>query len=433
MNKAMLIFNIICMFLPFTIDVYANELNLVSIEPSDIKVGEQASITITGTGLSEIDSLILYPVDPFKRIIGKFHTECNIYEILVRDNIAYLGNGECGLALVNIENLSSPKLIAAIDTPGCASGICIVDNLIYIADRTGGLQIVEFQYPSHLEMIGSISTRGEAEKIEIQGEYAYIADDNNSLQVIRISEPAKPQLVATNDIHRLGIDIELKNNVAYVTNFLYSLQVISIEEPDSPITVKIIEPMVISPYGFCPEQMKIKDDFLFMTSNLFGEYGSFYSLDIHNPLNPKIIGELPDTPGEDITIYENKAYITLYSDIKTIDISNPAKPHLIEVISLRGHARAINVSDNIIYVGTKELLILSNSFVLPILNKENMSIKTKLPEIRMPGQYALKVFQEDQSVEMVNAIHLRCVKGDINGDDLVDLTDAIIVMKKLSH
>lgn len=422
------------MFLPFTVDVYANDLNLVSIEPSDIEVGEQASVTITGTGLAEIDSIILYPVDPFKRIIGRFHTECNIYEILVRDHIAYLANGECGLALVNIENLSTPKLIAAIDTPGCASGICIVDNLIYIADRTGGLQIVEFQYPSHLEMIGSISTRGEAEKIEIQGQYAYIADDNNSLQVIRISESAKPQLIATTDIHGCGIDIELKNQVAYVTNFLNSLQVISIEAPDYPITVKIMDRFDISPFTFMPEQLEIKDDFLFMTSSLFGQYyGSFYSLDIHNPLNPNIIGELPDTPGEDIAIYENKAYITLYSEIKTIDISNPAKPHLIEVIPLRGFAKSIDVSDNIIYVGTNELLILSNSFELPILNKENTSIKTELPEIRVPGQYALKVFQEDQSVEMVNAIHLCCVKGDMNGDDLIDLTDAIIVMKKLSH
>jgi len=418
------------MFLPFIIDIYANELNLVSIEPSDIKVGEQASVTITGTGLAEIDSIILYPVDPFKRIIGRFHTECNIYEILVRDHIAYLANGECGLALVNIENLSTPKLIAAIDTPGCASGICIVDNLIYIADRTGGLQIVEFQYPSHLEMKGSISTRGEAEKIEIQGEYAYIADNNNSLQVIQISEPAKPKLIATTDIHGCGIDIELKNQVAYVTNFPSSLQMISIKEPDYPITVKIIERL---DFAFIPEQLEIKDDFLFMTSNLVGKYGSFYSLDIHNPLNPNIIGELTDTPGEDIAIYENKAYITLYSEIKTIDISNPAKPHLIEVIPLRGFAKSIYVSDNIIYVGTNELLILSNSFELPILNKENTSIKTELPEIRVPGQYALKVFQEDQSVEMVNAIHLCCVKGDMNGDDLIDLTDAIIVMKKLSH
>ena len=113
-------------------------------------------------------------------------------------------------------------------------------------------------------------------------------------------------------------------------------------------------------------------------------------LDVSNPENPKIVGEvLTDNLIFTITLSGNYIYTT--SPFRIIDISNPAEPVLVNTYSLPSGfppSSAVTVKGNYAYVGD----YLGNIYIIDISNPANPQV---LGQMRIPGDGVVSVTVKD--------------------------------------
>jgi len=105
----------------------------------------------SGRGLFIEDSLLFYAASEIGLIvfditnqiepieIARFDPEEYIWDVVVKDNYAYLATGRNGLLVININDLNNMHVTGYYDTPGEAKGLFLDENsnLIYVADEIG--------------------------------------------------------------------------------------------------------------------------------------------------------------------------------------------------------------------------------------------------------------------------------------------------------
>jgi hypothetical protein len=68
-------------------------------------------------------------------LAGTYDSPGRASDVCVDGNYAFLADGEAGVEMLDISDLSHPQLINNYDTPGAASRICVDGDYIYVADR----------------------------------------------------------------------------------------------------------------------------------------------------------------------------------------------------------------------------------------------------------------------------------------------------------
>ena len=66
----------------------------------------------------------------------------SVWNLKVEDNLLYVASGEEGVKFFDVSDVSNPKQIAVIDTPGRARDVVIDGDYIYVADDRDDLQII---------------------------------------------------------------------------------------------------------------------------------------------------------------------------------------------------------------------------------------------------------------------------------------------------
>jgi hypothetical protein len=74
----------------------------------------------------------------------------------------------------------------ACNTPGYASGICIVEHYACVADGYSGLQVINIDDPYNPVITASYDTPGWARKVFASGNFIYVAD-SSSMQILRFT------------------------------------------------------------------------------------------------------------------------------------------------------------------------------------------------------------------------------------------------------
>jgi hypothetical protein len=65
----------------------------------------------------------------------------------VRDNLAYVANGQSGVVVLEVSNPARITKVAAYDTAGMAVKVKVTGNLIYVADYGSGVSVLEGMGP----------------------------------------------------------------------------------------------------------------------------------------------------------------------------------------------------------------------------------------------------------------------------------------------
>lgn len=108
-------------------------------EDVTIKDGTHYALVASGTyGLQIID----FSDKDNLKIVGSYDPGGYSKEICYRDNLVYMTTEKNGLQVINIDDISAPKLVARVDTK-YAMGLAVEDEYIYIADDIEGLIVIE--------------------------------------------------------------------------------------------------------------------------------------------------------------------------------------------------------------------------------------------------------------------------------------------------
>ncbi len=198
------------------------------------------------SGLKVVD--ISDPYNP--TVVGTYDTPGTAYDVYVVNNYAYVADGDTGLLIINVADPTAPSLIGAYDTPGVAQGVYVLDDFAYVADSKSGLKIIDISNPAAPTMKGEYLTPGFTQKVKVQGKYAYILVEdfpNKFMHIIDISNPSIPFLAGSSLNLFRAHDIYVEGDYAYIAWSSDGLLVLNIKNPSDLTKAAGIYPDIRGP------------------------------------------------------------------------------------------------------------------------------------------------------------------------------------------
>ncbi len=171
-------------------------------------------------------------------------------KVLVTGSLAYVGGGNCLLAIVNLSDPTRLEVLSVYGDPSTVYAIDVIDEQTVVVAY--GLSYIE---------------------------------------IIDVSNPYNPVPIFNDHTIIAARDLVVYNNYLYTTGSYYDLSVYDISEKDSPVLVTSLRTNNSGSYGCF-----IRDNYLFLASSKDG-------LEIYNistPTNPQLVG----------TSYSNGHYFT---------------------------------------------------------------------------------------------------------------------------
>ena len=192
---------------------------------SIVIAGNHAFIT-SAYGLLVYDVSELYPV-----YVTELPWSFGAHEIQLQGGYAYVAAGAQGLAIIDVNVPTSPRLVSLTDTPGNAVSLALQDDIAYLASETSGLQILDVQDATAPIILGSVDTPGTARVVDVVAGLAYVSDWPG-VQVIDVSEPAAPALL-TRFVAAKYCVARVSGGIAYVCDY-NGIFVLDVSDPLAP-------------------------------------------------------------------------------------------------------------------------------------------------------------------------------------------------------
>jgi hypothetical protein len=163
--------------------------------------------------------------------------------VIVRDDIAYVTDGNNGLLIIDVSdptlpngNLTFHKTVATIG--GAAIGLDIVGDFAYVANREGGVQVIDISDPFNASYDHTLQTPGIATGVKVVGNFAYVTDGTVGLQVIDL---ASGLIKNTFDTPGSARSLFVTGTLAFVADTFSGLQILEFL-PSTTATGTIIDP-----------------------------------------------------------------------------------------------------------------------------------------------------------------------------------------------
>lgn len=313
--------------------------------------------------------------------VGVLDTPGEARGIFISGNYAYLAEGTTGLQIVDISAPTTPSLAGNVDTPGYfAQHVQTVGNIAYVANGEEGLAIIDVSDPENPTFISEYGISWEAEKLVVMGNYAYIASTFDGLTIVDISTPASPALAGKFDQSVALSQIKIKENYAFIGSN-DGMQVMDISDPSNPSFLSYYRSNNWKgTYGH-----DINGDRLYLLNSEGMEI-----VDISNPVTLQKKGDLALLPSDDICVQGNLVYIIeSFHGLSIYDVSDPANIIYKGALTTEKFSGTIFVSENIAYITGDDGL-----YIVDVSDPSSPSILTLYNENRhylsvfVQGNYA---------------------------------------------
>lgn len=258
------------------------------------------------------------------KIVKKFQTTGYSQDVIVKDNLLYMAQGEGGLLIVDVSDKTNPQTVS-ITTEGVrgySTKIERKDTIVYLAAGSFGLTVLDVEDPSEPFVTVSNLNMKPAKDLHVMGDYLFTAVSEQGIRIANISIPGQPDI-------RGGI---------YSTGYAHGITHTS----DSLLIVASGE-MGLTAYNL---------------TNFQNGYGTY----------PQI--GWCDTPGyaEAITVNENESIAYLAcgtSGLQVINYADTNNMHIVGSFDGGGYAKEILLKDDLIYMtvelGGLQIIDVSNA------------------------------------------------------------------------
>lgn len=279
--------------------------------------------------------------------------------VAVKGQYAYLGQGP-RLITLDVSNPSSPTALSRSDIlPGIVHGVVVDEGYVYVTTRYSGLHVFDISQPSVPKEIGAVApTTPGCGALVLEDDIAYIACNPSGLFIVDVSDPANPQTLSSGLISGGMFSIAfLKNHVYLADSSSASIIIFDVADPRNPQQVGVFEAAAIpSQVGVMIDAVDRCGDNLCLAVPNHG----FVILDISEPANPKILGDVTQFWPSGVISDGQFAYLLDDMEgLRVFDISNPAQPQQVGIMAtsvggfeftVHETPRGMSIADSILYV-----------------------------------------------------------------------------------
>jgi hypothetical protein len=156
------------------------------------------------------------------------------------NDIAYVTCGYSGVKVFDIGDPRNPTEMANVpsSSSGYAHQLVMRDNLMFIGDGQGGLKIIDFENVSS-PVVLSQYTGDYAWDVEVIGDTAFVANgfrgSGGRLTIVNVTDPTTPALLGSHITIGDATDIEVVENLVFVTTSYKGFTVFDVSNHTNPM------------------------------------------------------------------------------------------------------------------------------------------------------------------------------------------------------
>jgi hypothetical protein len=286
---------------------------------------------------------------PFK-IVATYQTMGYARDVFVRNDTAFVAQGEGGLAVLDLTDEEHPVLIGEEDAHGNAIGIVVADSFarlavgkngvssilisdpqipvwqslaaagednagdlvyvsppgdtmsyIYAAERDEGMWIMQVipGYPGFPVPFWPFNVQGYESGLSLNYPYLFIGCGELGLSIVDISKVTEPQVVGHCDTKGYATGVFVQDTLAYVADGREGIQIIDVSDVTAPNLV-----------GTFPAEDDAKSVFVRGDTAFFAdENNGFVVIDVSDPALPQYLGGTVTSNAETVWIEDDYAVV----------------------------------------------------------------------------------------------------------------------------
>jgi len=289
------------------------------------------------------------------KIVKKHQTNGYANDLIVRNNLCYIAQGEGKLGIVDISNPNNPVTITNYNESirGYSTKIEKKDSVVYLSAGAFGVSVINVIDPLNPTVSTSNINIKPAKNLYVMQDYLVTSIGENGFNMTYIGDPVYVDIRGTThtDGYVLGLTVSADQTKLFATTGEIGLSIYDISVLDNG-------------YGIYPKINSIDLPGYVETITLNGDESlAFFAcgtaglqvVDCSDVTNLSIIGSL-DTGGyaKELVYENNKIYLTAESaGLQIIDVADATNPKLLGVVDTE-FALGLDVDENYIYVADED-------------------------------------------------------------------------------
>jgi len=128
-------------------------------------------------------------------IITKFATSGYAQDVVKKDSLLYIAQGEGGLIIVNVSDPQNPQTVSIISegVRGYSTKIAMYDSVVYLAASSFGVTVLNVANPVEPVVTVANLSMKPAKNLHVMGDYLFTAISEQGVNISEISYPTQPE------------------------------------------------------------------------------------------------------------------------------------------------------------------------------------------------------------------------------------------------
>ena len=285
------------------------------------------------------------------KIVGKYATSGYAQDIVIRDTVAFICQGQAGLITLSVSNPNQPRFLSELTygLRGYGYKITRKDSIIYLAAGSFGVNIVNVINPLNPSIIPENRAISPAKNFHIMENFLFTAVSEEGVNISKITDPEHPDIRQTFFVPGFGqaVCTSADSNYLLIASGEVGLSIFDISDFQDGYN---IYPLIITldTPGFAEDV--IIHPSLPVAFVACGT-GGLVIADYSDTANVKIVS-MYNTGGyaKEVFYQNNKVYITTeLRGLQIIDVLNLSAPTRIGTVET-SYALGLTADDKYIYV-----------------------------------------------------------------------------------
>ncbi|MFX0170674.1 MAG: LVIVD repeat-containing protein [Candidatus Hodarchaeota archaeon] len=292
--------------------------------------------------------------------VGQIDTGGDAFDVDIKNNIAYVIDLRYdGLKSIDISDPNNLEILDEFRDGGIPHELLIVEDLLYLGDHNNGLEIIDINNPNNLEEIGEFNDGGEISWFDFDSDKIYAGDGVDGLEIIDVSDPTHPFEIGQYDWEGITC-VHVINDIAWLGRYNGLLKLVNVSNPDNPIEVREIE------LGNIARDMYSEDGRIYIACERQG----LKIYDVNNPIDPVFLGQcIIDGFIMDICVEGDFVWAAEGDKgVKLINVNENSKPFVVTTYNDGGNAKGVHIVNEKIFVAES-----SDGLEILILESDNSS------------------------------------------------------------
>lgn len=296
------------------------------------------------------------------KIVSKFPVSGYAQDIVLKDSLAFISQGQAGLIIINVLDRGKPRLTSELTygLRGYSYKIANKDSIIYLAAGTFGVNTVNVKDPVNPLITQENRAISPAKNFHIMGDFLFTAVSEEGVNISKVIDPAHPDIRQTFFVPGFAqaVCTSADSNYLFIASGEVGISIFDISDFQDGYNIYPLVGTLDTP-GFAEDVVVHPSlPFAFVACGT----GGLVIADYSDTANVKIAG-IFDTGGyaKEVFYTEGKAYVTTESrGLQIIDVSNINSPARIGTVETT-FAMGVVVDDNYVYVADESegLVIIS--------------------------------------------------------------------------